>query len=84
MSISQVFHMVELRGEIFSRKRFIISIIRNLRDDIEDRHRGYEFTFMNFGDTAPVCEKIIHDISLKHAKDWKEAAIILGLEYMIR
>ena len=84
MSISQVFHMVELRGEIFGRKRSIIMRIRKIRDEIEDRHRGYDFTFHNFPDTAPNSEKLIHDMALKHSESWQDTAIILGLEYMIR
>jgi len=75
--------MREMRVEIFERKGDIISKRRKIREGIESRHMGYDFTFQMFRETSLKSERMIHNIALEQAENWREVVIILGLEYMI-
>ena len=81
MSISQVFHMKDIRENIFNKKCDIIERIKGIRMEIEDRHRVYDLSFMNNDPT--LFERIHHEISLTLADDWRQSAIILGLHFYI-
>ena len=81
MSISQVFHMKDIRENIFNKKCDIIEKIKGIRMEIEHRHRAYDLSFMN-NDTNTF-EQIHHELALTFADDWRQSAIILGLHFYI-